>query len=591
MVARRRDEQGAVAIMVAVLMVVLVSAAALAVDLGNAWARLARVQSQVDAVAMAGGGELPVAVGSEVTVRGVVADFFNRDANLVIGQAGAVTAAQLGDSDLSNGEVVFDEDGRVTMPDGTDAWTRMTVTAPEAEVDYGLAEVMGPEDGQVAARAVVELRTKLPPKDDVLPMWLPAGCAYGAVSGDTEASTPPSASPSWPTTTPAGTHAAGSLTPSGSVYAQTSVDFTLDITGIPADRTWAVVRFTFGAGKYRDYLVTWDTPTSGATSNRTVEFTADVEATGTNPITSTAGTWQVWAMLPDTERDAPADIAGAGSLLYPQSSVPFMVNGGGTVACAESQRGNFGQMESPRAGVTQKQKAYAANVRFGMDHALVAFANATGDQCTSDGAPAGARIDNVSRPGNNCLYVDPGNDPNGLTDGLLAGVTGVSAPSSAAADNPSRGRLTAVTTSGCGRAAGSVGGYAVNNDTLSCYLRPGYSLGDIARSGAVPADALDPAILDSPRFFYAPVVYAEDRELKQYLAIKDFVPVFLTDESELSTKAATDATAANGITVNSGGKVQGLQLFAFNAEALPKPPNGETAEYVPGTQGVPQLVD
>ena len=55
-----------------------------------------------------------------------------------------------------------------------------------------------------------------------------------------------------------------------------------------------------------------------------------------------------------------------------------------------------------------------------------------------------------------------------------------------------------------------IDGKNYNNDTLSCFLKPGYTLADIARTRR-PEDALDVSIYDSPRFFYVPVVWQGDR--------------------------------------------------------------------------------
>ena len=53
---RRRDERGAVAVMVGLLSVVLLSMAAMGVDLGNAWAQKRQVQAGSDLAAEAGAG-------------------------------------------------------------------------------------------------------------------------------------------------------------------------------------------------------------------------------------------------------------------------------------------------------------------------------------------------------------------------------------------------------------------------------------------------------------------------------------------------------------------------------------------------------
>ena len=51
----------------------------------------------------------------------------------------------------------------------------------------------------------------------------------------------------------------------------------------------------------------------------------------------------------------------------------------------------------------------------------------------------GAKIDDDTSAGNNCLYVDPGNDPQGLTDGLLGGGRITEGHGTAAETQPVRG--------------------------------------------------------------------------------------------------------------------------------------------------------
>ena len=106
-----------------------------------------------------------------------------------------------------------------------------------------------------------------------------------------------------------------------------------------------------------------------------------------------------------------------------------------------------------------------------------------------------------------------------------------------------QGRLEKPTNPRCGRPDYMSGGHNYNNDTLSCFLKPGYTLADIAKDDGVPMDALDISIFDSPRFFWVPVVFQGDRMLKKYLAIKTFAPVFLTDETVSSAPPATTGSS------------------------------------------------
>ena len=82
-----RRERGAVAIMVAILAAALLTMAALAVDLGNAWSRKRIVQTQVDVSALSAGHLLPAVTAAEqLAAAGEVADYLNRANNQAVGQ-------------------------------------------------------------------------------------------------------------------------------------------------------------------------------------------------------------------------------------------------------------------------------------------------------------------------------------------------------------------------------------------------------------------------------------------------------------------------------------------------------------------------
>ena len=107
---RRRDESGAVAVLVALLAVVLFASAALSVDLGNAWARKRTVQKQVDVSALAAGWMLPLTAANRTAVVDEVATYLEE--NRTTGQA-PISAAQLRNGRTDDGEVTFSARRRV----------------------------------------------------------------------------------------------------------------------------------------------------------------------------------------------------------------------------------------------------------------------------------------------------------------------------------------------------------------------------------------------------------------------------------------------------------------------------------------------
>ena len=120
------------------------------------------------------------------------------------------------------------------------------------------------------------------------------------------------------------------------------------------------------------------------------------------------------------------------------------------------------------------------------------------------------------------------------------------------------------------RSNATVSGVAVNNDILSCYLRGGATLATLAQDSGVTESMLDPSVVNSPRFVWMPIVVATDRAQKEFQPILDFVPAFITDETQ-----STAATSTNGLEVN-GNSIKVLRLFAFNKAALP--PNEQAPE-------------
>jgi hypothetical protein len=119
----------------------------------------------------------------------------------------------------------------------------------------------------------------------------------------------------------------------------------------------------------------------------------------------------------------------------------------------------------------------------------------------------------------------------------------------------------------------------LNNDVLSCFLRNGATLADITASSGVTTDMLDPAVIKSPRFVWLPVVYAHDRAQKNFQPIRQFVPGFITDETQ-----TTPATSDNGLVID-GNSVKVLKVFTFNRDALPPLEDSETTGYDPTLGG------
>ena len=183
--------------MVGLLSVVLLSMAAMGVDLGNAWAQKRQVQAGSDLAAEAGAGikgaNLPAttvhscsygnagAVSTDQSVKDIVdlpgepgvpdgtgATYSSYLANL---------PAQLTDCNMANGEVVY---GTPTFTAG--AWSvafnknQLSLVSPPKHVTFGLAGVMGFSGTNVNGVSTVEIRS---PKFGALPFYAFSGCDYG----------------------------------------------------------------------------------------------------------------------------------------------------------------------------------------------------------------------------------------------------------------------------------------------------------------------------------------------------------------------------------------------------------------------------
>jgi hypothetical protein len=570
---RSRSERGAIAIVVAVLATALFGCAALAVDLGNAWARKRAVQKQVDVSALAAGWKLPMTVANQSSIADRVASYFDDTNNQVTGQ-GAVTGAQLLNGDTADGEILWQN------PDGSacsDNCLQMRVIAPAARVDFGFANIFGMSHTDVQRTATVRVVSELPPADETLPFWLPTGCGYGPTEADT---------------TQGGTTSTATASPTATATTTTtSVRFQPDPTDVG---TQALVGASVTEVGYMGATTVSGYSVSGLngvkkvtlrayppTGTGYVDFAAQTTSNGSLPsfqvsqadITKIPGDWWIWALV----RSGSTDYYSTNHLIIrvtggpdpTATATPTVSDTGISVGCIGQDRGNFGQLDSPRHEGGSKQTRFGRNIALGLDHTLVPYVFAEGEterkQCDEPGyvLPA-AQLDDISRNGNNCVIGDTGNDGPTTYDGLVTGL-GDGTP----------GRLEVVHghTTCHDRSDVSIDGHLINNDVLSCFLRHGATLASISATSGVSTSMLDPDVMKSPRFVWLPVVYAYDRAQKSFQPIRTFVPGFITDETQTS-----GATSSNGLELD-GNSVKVLHVFTFNRDALPPLEDSRTTDY------------
>ena len=276
-----------------------------------------------------------------------------------------------------------------------------------------------------------------------------------------------------------------------------------------------------------------------------------------------------------------------GSAVYSSTYLVIEVTGGPATStatptqsaapggCVGQDRGNFGQLQSPRTGYSMQQ-GFPYNIALGIDHVLVPYVFPTGvaeDKDCGKNSPAlpGGKLDDsagADGDGANCVKGDPGNDGPKTYDGLLAGPD---------ASTPGRLDVANGATRCSGRSDLGIAGATINNDTLACYLRNGATRAQIAATSGVDQSMVDPSIVDSPRFVWLPVVYATDRSQKDFQPIRRFVPGFITEETQAGGPNDS-AGHINGMDIN-GNSVETLYIYTFNPDVLPPNEQAGTVDY------------
>lgn len=262
--------------------------------------------------------------------------------------------------------------------------------------------------------------------------------------------------------------------------------------------------------------------------------------------------------------------------------------------CGMSSTGDFGLIDSPRLDVSSSSVSQALdlNLSLGEDHTVVPFQPSLltpmppatwPKNCQLTGSkpvPGGIWDDDPTLNTANCMDIDNGLGVAATTAGLITGGT--------AGGVPFDGRLTKKSTICPGRSDVSVLGEQINNDVLSCFLKPGYTLMDLENG---TPNILKDDVLQSPRFFYVPVLNASVEPPNGFYPIVEFRGVFITDETATSSSSGTDATANNGISTTPT-KIQSLTVFAFPLAGLPASEgnNGPTSTYIGGTK-IPVLIN
>ena len=529
---RPRSQNGAVAVLVGIMVTLLFGIAALSFDLGNAWARRRAVQTEADLAALAAATDLHETAGAE-GVRATALDFLQR--NAALGQLPDTwTTADLADGSAPNGEVTISVDGN-----------RVQVTTPTARVDFGFAQILGFDNVDVSATAVVELKSP----GYLMPMYVGGGCAWGQQTISDPANghvgstvTVPTLSPASPVgSNPNDARLTGISPAAAAPYGTTP----LTISGNQL-RGVTAVGFTSAAGEHVTY--TLPSPSSSQTSVTVPAVPATV--------TATEALWFVRVWKSGAWSDA-------------SQAQPFTV-GSPMLDCVGSASGNFGSLRLPRTDVPTGSEL-AMNIAAGVEAPLSAFPAPVPAYC--DGHPLAVEPDELMLPGTNCVQTDPGIPATAVTQGLVAGV------------GSQPGLLAEDTTAGCDPVGGdgellleNVEGnddFLVNNDVLTCFFTSSSaSVSDVSTStyavnGGEPV--ISPLVFDSPRFLWLPLLSVDPSHGTSHsYPIVSFRPAFITGQPPTATAALpAPETATNGLTVSSRG-VTSVKVVMLNPAALPR---------------------
>lgn len=541
----RRNEHGAIAIMMAILAVFLFGLSAIVVDIGQAWAKRSLLQTSVDLAVMAATAELTQEDGCNVEVVSAAQEYLlNKVENTVAGQYSLDLTGSFGDGD-----------GFISCSD----W-QVQLEAPASRVDYGLGRLLSTADHvDVTARATAQVKS--PSQSSSLPMYAVAGCDIGPQQL-TDPPPGPAPTPTVPELTPGGDPPYNGVTnlsinspnpaeiPAGSV---TPVPMTLKGKGLVG--TTFEVWFTNASGLHFQAPGTLGLSTSGP------NFTITVPTVPQDVLDSN-GIWYV-RIFNDGKWSTEAD------------AQPLVV--GDLLFCNGTVSGNFGTLKVARSDSTTGTWL-EMNIIRGFQPQMTINA--------SDAVPCSPE-DSTHAPQSpsDCVGTDPGFPNEAATDGLING------------SGSYPGKLNHDTTEGCDRNGGSSrttgwpsGGPNINDDVLSCYIVGSHNVGDVI---AGTANILSADIFSSPRFFQIPVipVEASGGSSGSYPIIA-FRPGFITSEPASATFPPGSLDAYNGVYAHAG-HVDRLDVVLFPESALPStaPPIGGEIEYTGHGTKVIVLVD
>jgi hypothetical protein len=588
----QRNERGATALVVGMSAVLLFSMGALAVDLGNAFFRKRDAQTQADFAALAGASDLPAdstaPSASDPAVQAVaeyLVENHPQDDTGTAYPAVSTVAGNVVDGDQTNGEVCYGTWKRISPEPSTppyydcaqQATSKLAVLTPQAEVDFGLAGVLGPEYGNTTVFGVAGVGLRSPGMG-VMPVYAVDGCDYGpqTVTDPAGGQTIPVTRPPMEFQSDTNDAVLDSLTPASIALNEVSG---LTVNG---NKLTGVTKIGFFREKDVDTPDFVEQALPAIASPNPNNNTAAITSIPTG-VTSVEDVWWVRVFKPGTAQKPVNQWSSAATAL------PLRV-GEAVLECESgSSDGNFGTLRLPRAGGDTGDDL-SMNFATPLEFSLARYPDPAPDICTGLSLPAVHVPDEadlvegqVLDTGTNCVPTDPGLPALSATEGLIKGVNGED------------GRLEEPTSTGCdpnggsdqygADLGGSTGTVMINDDILTCFFTDdSVTIDQISKPSYSGPAVISPKVFSSPRFFWLPVVAVDPvNGTSQEYSIVDFRPAFITDQPLNATKVNryTGTTTHNGLLIESG-QLKTLKVVFFDIDALPETVDnsGPTTEWL-----------
>jgi Flp pilus assembly protein TadG len=553
----QRDESGAVAIIVAVLIVIVLGIAALGVDLGNAMNRKQLTQNSADFAAIAGANGLPATTTSTVQL---VADYLNDNqpasdsstAECNPDAGATITATMLQDGKDYNGEVTF--------PAGT---TRIRVVSPGSRVQFGLGNVLGFDD--TCVQSVAEARISSG-KYGMAPFYATDACDQGPQVLKSDAGGPsiPFSVPTLHLDAETNTSVLSTTDPNpnpGQIPVAASGDPdgpAIILSGTNLAATDIDLVGFFSSDQTAPHTMT---PTSQSTGSLTVNVP--------NAVASYQDVW--WIRVHNKNTNTWSARSQARPLLV----------GEVTLSCKpDSSSGNFGSIDIPAGGTDLDD--LESNIRDGLREptTLMPWPGVLPSDNTCNTHPDGVTsTDTLSKENTNCVESVTGLKAGPAYDGFLGtqgkGLLKDTTPACLTVGRPPRGPLNE------------------NSDVLSCFLKDNtLKLSDaVSYSGSESLFTQD--LWSSPRFLLVPKL-DHDPNGEKWMPITGFVPAFITDQPTGASRQNPLVTGAtdNGLVVENPDKLRAIRVFFFDIDALPPPPDGvDLQDYIGSGRKVVTLIN